>query len=54
MDDCSQLQLHNCSNPQNNKESALRILNTAVIGNIGAGLVILVNSKYSKFSIEID
>jgi len=26
----------------------------AVIGNIGAGLAILVNSKYSKFSIEID
>ena len=55
MDDSSRLKLRNCSNPQNsNKESALRILNTAVIGNIGAGLAILVNSKYSKFSIEID
>jgi len=55
MDDSSRLQLHSCSNPPNsNKESALRILNTAVIGNIGAGLVILVNSKYRKFSIEID
>jgi len=52
--------LHNCSCtivpiPRiARKKSALRILNTAVIGNIGAGLAIIVNSKYNKFNIEID
>ena len=55
--DSSQLQLHNCPNPQNsdkNKKSMLRIFNTTVTRNIGAGLAILINSKYATFDVEID